>query len=325
MSYGRFSRALLAGLIAIAAGLPGAGIRAAEPEQVTIMQIDAKSLAGNLLGDPTKQRLTVCLPPSYFQTEKNYPVVYCFHGFGELTNAWSLWDQILPSWQSGTAKEFILVGVNGRNAYYGSFYVNSPVIGGWEDYTVKDIVQYIDSHYRTIPTREARGLAGFSMGGFAALNLALRHPDVYGATYAFSPGLLAPGGLTEAFRQWDGTFKQAYGVAFAPDPAAAPYARIPKFDGTAADAEIIKAWESGFGDLERKVQDYLAKDTPLLGIRIQVGIHDQYTWIPKGCAYFSGLLSAAKIPHELVVINATHVWGPVDDLATFFSRCLAFE
>lgn len=60
------------------------------------------------------------------------------------------------------------------------------------------------------------------------------------------------------------------------------------------------------------LQDYLAKDPPLLGICIQVGTFDEYTWIPKGCTCFSSRLTANKIPHELIVIRGRHVLhGPV--------------
>ena len=69
----------------------------------------------------------------------------------------------------------------------------SPVMGNWETYTVSEVVSYIDSNYHTISEAGARGICGFSMGGFASINLAFRHPDVYSAVYAMSPGLLAPG------------------------------------------------------------------------------------------------------------------------------------
>lgn len=91
------------------------------------------------------------------------------------------------------SKEFLLVAVDGSNSVGGSFYVNSPVMGNWETYTVSEVVSYIDSNYHTISEAGARGICGFSMGGFASINLAFRHPDVYSAVYAMSPGLLAPG------------------------------------------------------------------------------------------------------------------------------------
>ena len=84
---------------------------------------------------------------------------------------------------------------NGLTPLGGSFYVNSPINGHWEDFIVRDLVGHIDSGYRTIAAPSARAIAGHSMGGFGALNVAMRHPDVFGAAYALSPGLAAPGGL----------------------------------------------------------------------------------------------------------------------------------
>ena len=79
----------------------------------------------------------------------------------------------------------------------GSFYTNSPATGNWENFVVKDVVTYIDSRYRTILRPKARGIAGHSMGGYGALSLAMRYPDLFGCAYAMSPGLFAENGLEE--------------------------------------------------------------------------------------------------------------------------------
>jgi pimeloyl-ACP methyl ester carboxylesterase len=287
--------------------------------------VDAPALQGNLLGEDTRQPINVCLPPSYFSGGKRYPVVYYFHGFSQGCDASQTWIELKMLWKQGGAKEFILVGVNGNNVYSGSFWVNSPVTGAWEDFAVKDVVGYVDSHYRTLATRDARGAAGFSMGGFAALNLAFRHPDVFSATYASCPGLLAPGSLPKAFKTWDDTFKRAYAAAFAPDPAAAQKGGIPAFGGTPEDNKIISAWEKGFGDLEGKIDNYLALHTPLKAIRIRLGMADGYSWIPEGCMYFSGLLYSHRIPHEMDVTPVGHSSGPSNEIALFFSKSLSFE
>lgn len=52
----------------------------------------------------------------------------------------------------------IVVGVNGANSLGGSFYVNSPVTGNWEDYLVNDVITYIDTNYRTLAKSSGRGL-----------------------------------------------------------------------------------------------------------------------------------------------------------------------
>ncbi|MBZ0269747.1 hypothetical protein K8I85_16470, partial [bacterium] len=92
---------------------------------------------------------------------------------------------------------FLLVVVHGRNALGGSFYVDSPVTGNWEQWVAHDVVTYVDAHYRTLEDAASRGLAGDSMGGFGALHMAMRHPDRFGAVYAISPALFDGNGLRD--------------------------------------------------------------------------------------------------------------------------------
>ena len=85
----------------------------------------------------------------------------------------------------------IVVAPNGRNAYGGAFYTNSTVNGNWEDYLVRDLVAYVDANYRTLARPESRGIAGHSMGGYGAIVLAMKHPDVFSTLYALSPCCLS--------------------------------------------------------------------------------------------------------------------------------------
>ena len=65
-------------------------------------------------------------------------------------------------------------------------YSNSLTTGDWEDFIAKDLIAYIDSHYRTIADRTARGLAGHSMGGYGTLRVGMKHPEAFSALYAMS-------------------------------------------------------------------------------------------------------------------------------------------
>jgi len=69
----------------------------------------------------------------------------------------------------------------------GSFYVNSPYTGNYMDYIVNDVINYIDSNYRTIPDKNYRALIGCSMGGYGAFYLGLHHPEKYNSICALSP------------------------------------------------------------------------------------------------------------------------------------------
>jgi S-formylglutathione hydrolase FrmB len=95
-----------------------------------------------------------------------------------------------------TVHEMILVNPDAYTIYSGSMYSNSPTTGDWETYITHDLVDYIDSHYRTIANRDSRGLAGHSMGGYGTLRLAMKYPEIYSSIYAMSSCCLMnnPGG-----------------------------------------------------------------------------------------------------------------------------------
>jgi len=69
----------------------------------------------------------------------------------------------------------------------GSFYINSPYTGNYEDYTVNDIVSYVDSHYRTLACAKGRALMGTSMGGYGVISILCRRPGIFSAGAALSP------------------------------------------------------------------------------------------------------------------------------------------
>ena len=72
-----------------------------------------------------------------------------------------------------------------------SFFVNAAGLpdARYEDVVARDLVEYVDSHYRTLATRESRAIAGISMGGFGSALIALRHPDLFGTAGPLSAPL----------------------------------------------------------------------------------------------------------------------------------------
>jgi hypothetical protein len=148
---------------------------------------------------------------------------------------------------------------------------------------------------------------------------------------AVSPGLFDKNGLNDALSsgQWQSTFMQAYGAAFAPNPKAEhPYADIPDGSTTSENKETLQKWENGFGNLENKVKEYLEKKEKLRAIRIVYGRGDMYVWIINGCGYFSNLLKEKNITHEILVFEGGHELSDdtmLKDIAPFFSKKLKFE
>ena len=81
----------------------------------------------------------------------------------------------------------IVVFPDSKTVHNGSMYSNSVTTGHFEDYIWRDVVSYIDEHYRTLPDRDNRGLVGHSMGGYGASRIGMKHPDVFGSLYVMSP------------------------------------------------------------------------------------------------------------------------------------------
>ena len=208
---GRFLRQTTVWILGLVTLLPRPELHAEQTaapprERLEEVQVRASGLEGNLLGDPSEQPVRVYLPPTYrTNAARRYPVLYLLQGYMGKPSEWTdgyqgmKLDQTMDSLIGAGAREMIVVVPNGRNGYFGSFYLNSPVTGNWEDYLTRDLVSFIDGRYRTLAQAESRGIAGHSMGGYGALSLAMRHPDVYGATYGLSPcciGLLGDLGAT---------------------------------------------------------------------------------------------------------------------------------
>jgi putative tributyrin esterase len=104
------------------------------------------------------------------------PVLYLLHG---LSDNQTVWNRLVPLADVAGALPLIVVMPDGGRG----FYVNNPAPGGspYEDHIVSDVVGFVDRVFPTIPTRQGRAIAGNSMGGYGAIMLALRHPDVFAA------------------------------------------------------------------------------------------------------------------------------------------------
>ena len=87
---------------------------------------------------------------------------------------------------AGEVQSMIIVMPDISTMYGGSFCVNSELNGNYEDYMIQDVVPYIDANYRTLPSRDSRGIVGHCMGGYCAMYLTMRHPHVFGAAASHS-------------------------------------------------------------------------------------------------------------------------------------------
>lgn len=151
--------------------------------------IKCEALPSTVLGKPVNT--CVALPSDYDSAAgTRYPVLYFLHGLFENERSWSErggeqnLDQLI---NDGEVGKFIVVLPDGGR----SFYINS--MDGhdrYEDFLIQELVPSIDKKFRTIPEAGSRGISGSSMGGYGALHLAMRHPDVFGSASAQSAALL---------------------------------------------------------------------------------------------------------------------------------------
>jgi len=150
----------------------------------------------------------IYLPRTYAQPERRFPVVYLLHGiYGKFTD----WDTQSHLRHYARNLDLIVVMPDAGD----SWYVNSAsdAQNRFEDYIVKDVIHEIDENYRTLAARESRAIAGVSMGGYGALNLALKHPDLFVFAGSISGAINAPTDLGPRQPDFQANLLQVFGLA----------------------------------------------------------------------------------------------------------------
>jgi S-formylglutathione hydrolase FrmB len=192
------------------AAAPAAGGKseAAKPAgRIEYFEIDSK-LTGQ------KVNVGVYLPAEYDGSKDRYPVLYFLHGL--YYSAHRYWEErhtnltIDELVNDGKIGPLLVVSCDGKN----SMYVNS--LDGkakWGDFVATELVQAVDAKYRTIADRGARGVNGDSMGGYGALNVAFKHPDVFGSVSAHSAAIypVDPQQIPDWIKQRGEQWKPIYG------------------------------------------------------------------------------------------------------------------
>ena len=152
--------------------------------------VESKLLAGNPLGDPADRDTPVYLPPSYDENPKRrYPMIMAIVGFTgtgrmHLNEDWfepNLAERLDMLIARGEMAETIVVMPDCATRYGGSQYIDSEATGPYGRYTAVELVEWADREFRTIPSREARGVFGKSSGGFGSFRMAVDFPDVFSA------------------------------------------------------------------------------------------------------------------------------------------------
>jgi len=252
--------------------------------EIFAQHVEYKSFSSKLLGRDVKYG--VYLPPSYSNSPtKKYPVLYFLHGLFEDETRWSTrgqTDQIMNRMISeGKIGEFIVAIPNGGTSFYTNLRDGSEK---WEDMIVTEFLPMIESNYRINTVRGQRGISGTSMGGYGALKIAMKHPDLVGSASAHSAVLLqdlsaakVSAGRLAAFQM---LFNRIYGIN-----------------------QDLTYWESNNPMT-------LAKDTKKLnGLKLyfDCGTEDNYGF-DAGVRELDDMLTKAGYPHEAHLYPGPHGW-----------------
>jgi enterochelin esterase-like enzyme len=257
----------------------------AKPVRVEQIKIHGASLEGNLEDEEVDRVALVFLPASYATAKsRRYPVVYALHGYFIGAEQWSKEIHVPQTIEGAFAKgaqEMIVVLPDSKTVYNGSMYSSSVTTGDFENYVARDVVGYMDAHYRTIPKRTSRGLSPCCMSARGA-----------------GGGRGGPGGGR-------GPNMEA-AVAEAKSPAEA--AKLP---GLGTQLAVAAAWSPNpkkpplyldmpFGDAQQEVLNKWAANAPLVFVHQYIGNLKQYKAIAMDVGDQDGLRVDAGKLHEIL-------------------------
>jgi enterochelin esterase-like enzyme len=308
--------------------------------------VHGKALEGNLEGDSPDRDALVYLPPSYLADQsRRFPVMYLLHGYGVR----DIFAPLLASLQEsgdGLAaapffSEMIVVTPDAYTLHKGSMYSNSVTTGDWERFIAEDLVAYMDAKYRTLASRRSRGLAGHSMGGYGALRIGMKRPDVFMSLYVMSACCLAanrdPRAFDMAAAEGIKTREQAeaaarvpgfapsvnlaWAAAWSPNPSKPPlYLDLPVRDGKLRP-EIVAKWAAN-APLEM-LEQYAENLKKYYAVAIDIGTADM---LLASNRQVHDALTRLRVPHAYEEYDGDHTNRILErikrNLLPFFSKNL---
>jgi hypothetical protein len=331
-----------------AAGQPSARLIAAE--------LRSTHFAQSKIGVSPLRKLTIYLPPGYSNAGKRFPVLYYLNHFFEdqtapfaNNGAMALFDRAIGR---GVIGDVIVVTADFSTPAGSSWYVNSPATGNWEDFMVGELVPYIDAHYRTLASRDSRGVVGDGVGGYGAIRFGMRYPQVFGSVYGMQP--VGAGGniqTTHSRPNWerlararslddlgdDGfsrIFTSIYQAAL-PNPNRPPLFFDPparSLEGRVqVDTTVMARFQERFS-LAAQLPSYAENLKTLRGFKFDWGRADPIVDHVYGAQAFAHLLDEYGVPHEAEEHEGgfrDRHWGEqgrvYTDVLPFFARHLVFD
>lgn len=240
----------------------------------------AQSIATGQAFAPTLGRdigYIVLLPEGYAASGLRYPVLYLLHGYNGAPDDWLSRGDLQGAVRRLVAEGRIPPSLVVMPAGGASWYVDREE--KMETAFMRDFIPAIEQQHRALSERNARAIAGFSMGGYGALRLALKYPDAFRAAALFSPAIYVPQPPANSSARRVGVFAN------------------PAFDGA--------LWESL--NYPALLEGFLARGLTL-PVFINSGDDDEYQ-IEQQAARLYGELRRHRQPAELRIVNGTHGWA----------------
>jgi len=280
---------------------------AAKPVTVQRVKVHSAAIAGNLEGNSADRDVIVMLPPSYAKSPgKRFPVVYALHGYSIGAEQWSK-EIHVPQTVEGAfalgAKEFIVVFPDSKTVHNGSMYSGSQTTGDFETFVSRDLVAYVDAHYRTLAKRESRGLVGHSMGGYGASRIGMKHADVFGAVYMMSPCCMSARGampLSPEVQAAIASAKSPADLANLSFGARAQFASAAAWSPNPKNPPLFFDLPNGDDAQKRDVLARWAANAPLAFVDQYIGNLRRYRAIAIDVGDRDGLKVDARTLHEVL-------------------------
>jgi enterochelin esterase-like enzyme len=324
--------------------------------QVVAREIQSKNFANSKIGVSPVRRLVVYLPAGYEASTQRYPVIFFlpspfddYRTLFDKQGAQGILDQAIAK---GAIHGVIFVSVDMTTPVGSTWYVNSSATGNWEDFVIQELVPYVDGHFRTLATRDSRGMAGHFMGGYGAIRFGMKYPNIFGSVYALHPvgtgngvkvlATLPNWDLMEHARTLDDVKKDVYSTIFTsifeahvPNPANPPLYidfAAHRVDGQLViDAKVMDRLRNNFF-LESMVGKYAENLKSLRGFKFDWDRNDgNYDHVYSNQA-LTHKLNEYGIPHEAEEYNGAStgdaIWGAhgrvTTDMLPFFAQHLVF-
>lgn len=317
-------------------------------------KVESRCLRGNPLGDPQAREVVVYLPPGYQDRgAARYPVLFALTGFtgrgvmllnrGAFTEA--LDERLDRLIAEGALPPAIVVMPDCFTRYGGSQYLDSTATGAYETYVIEELVPWTDARFRTQAEPSRRAVMGKSSGGYGAIVLGMRHPDVFGAVachsgdmafeYCYLPDFPVTliqlekhggvAGFLEAFAgqpkrppdMWVALNVIAMAAAYSPNPAASPGGFDLPFDSrTGTLREDV--WRRWLAWDPVRMLDAHAGALRRLALFLDCGTQDEFR-LYAGARVFAARLAGLGIPHTYEEFADTH-----RDITYRYDRSLRF-